>query len=167
MSKQLSGGRGSRLINMINTICLGASSICMLFMAVVVAVNVIGRYFFRSPLPATIEYVGLAAAVLISLSLLPTELAEKNISVPIIIEKLGPRALKIFKVCSLVFSLCVVGILMWTGAINGFEMFSQHEKTAVLSVPLGPFRLIWAFGCLLMFVVLVIHLIGALREGGE
>jgi len=167
MSKQLSGGRGSRLLNTINAICLSASTICMLFMAAVVAVNVIGRYFFHSPLPATIEYVGLAAAVLISLSLLPTELAEKNISVPIIIEKLGPRALKAFKVCSLVLSLCVVGVLMWTGAVNGLEMFSQHEKTAVLSVPLAPFRLIWAFGCLLMFVILVIHLIATLREGGK
>lgn len=167
MSKEVSGGRGSRLINMINTLCVGVATVCMLLMAFVVVVNVVGRYFFHSPLAATIEYVGLAAAVLISLSLFPSQLAEKNISVPIILEKLGPRTLKTFKVCSSVLSLCTVGILTWTGVVNAFEMWSQHEKTGVLCAPLGPFRLIWAFGCLFLFVILAIQFFRTPEKGGK
>jgi TRAP-type C4-dicarboxylate transport system permease small subunit len=167
MSKELQEKSGSRLLGLVNHVCLFVATISMLFMAVVVVTNVVGRYFFHSPLPATMEIVGLAAAVLISLALFPSQLAERNISVPIILEKLGPRALKVFTVSSLALSLCIVAILIWTGAGFGWEMFMKHEKTNVLMMPLGPFRLIWVLGCLLLFIILAIQLVQALRQRGK
>jgi TRAP-type transport system small permease protein len=167
MNKQLQEKSGSRLLRLVNNTCLLVGVVCMLFMAAVVATNVIGRYFFHSPFPATMEIVGLAAAVLISSALFPSQLAERNISVPIIVEKLGPRALKVFTASSLALSLCIVAILIWTGAGFGREMFMKHEKTNVLLMPLGPFRLIWVLGCVLLFIILAIQFVQALQKGGK
>ena len=157
----------SGLVNTIDRLCLGAATVCMLFMALVVAINVIGRYFFHSPLPATIEIVGLAAAVLISLSLFPSQLHDRNIAVPIVVEKLGPRAMRVFATCSLALSLCIVGVLMWTGAYYGWEMLFQFERTSVLRVPLAPFRFVWALGCLLLFLILAIQFVRSFARGGK
>jgi TRAP-type C4-dicarboxylate transport system permease small subunit len=167
MSKELQGKSGSRPLRLINHVCLFVAVICMLLMAAVVVANVVGRYFFHSPFPATMETVGLAAAVLISAALFPSQLAERNISVPIIVEKLGRRMLKVFTASSLVLSLCIIAILIWTGAGFGWEMLIKHEKTNVLRMPLGPFRLIWVLGCLLLFIILAIQLVQALRQRGK
>jgi TRAP-type C4-dicarboxylate transport system permease small subunit len=167
MNKESQEKSGSRLLGLVNRVCLFAAVISMLFMAAVVVTNVVGRYFFHSPFPATMEIVGLAAAVLISLGLFPSQLAERNISVPIIIEKLGPRTLKVFTESSLALSLCIVAILIWTGAGFGWEMLLKHERTSVLLMPLGPFRLIWVLGCFLLFIILAIQLVRTFRRGGK
>jgi TRAP-type C4-dicarboxylate transport system permease small subunit len=167
MSKQATDKQDSGLLNVIDRLCLGVATVCMLFMALVVVINVVGRYFFHSPLPATIEIVGLGAAVLISLSLFPSQLHNRNISVPIIVEKLGPRVLRVFSVCSLALSLCIVGILTWTGAGYAWEMLFRFERTSVLRVPLAPFRFIWALGCVLIFLILAIQFVRLLQRGGK
>jgi TRAP-type C4-dicarboxylate transport system permease small subunit len=157
----------SRLLNAVDRWCLAAAAVCMLFMALVVVINVVGRYFFHSPLPATIELVGLAAAILISFSLLPSQLHNRNIAVPIVVEKLGQRAMKVFAICSLALSLCIVGVLMWTAVHLAWEMLSQFEVTSVLRVPLAPFRFVWALGCALLFIILIIQFVRSFARGGN
>ncbi len=164
MSKEPADKEDSRFLNAIDRFCLSAGTVCMLFMALVVVMNVVGRYFFHSPFPATVEIVGLSAAVLISMSLFPSQLHDRNISIPIIVEKLGPRALRVFTASSLALSLCIVAIFIWTGGEYAWEMLSKFEKTSVLRMPLGPFRGVWTLGCLLIFVILAIQLLRTLRR---
>ncbi len=167
MSEQPADEEHSRFLNAVDRLCLGAGTVFMLFMALVVVVNVVGRYFFHSPFPATVEIVGLSAAVLISLSLFPSQLHDRNISVPIIVEKLGPRALRVFRASSLALSLCIVAVFIWTGGEYAWEMLSKSEKTSVLRMPMGPFRVVWTLGCLLIFVILAVQFLRILRNKGK
>jgi TRAP-type C4-dicarboxylate transport system permease small subunit len=139
----------------------------MLFMALIVVLNVLGRYFFHTPLPATIEIVGLGAAVMISFSLFSSQFWERNISVPIVVEKLGPKALKVFTATSLALSLCIVAVFVYTEFGFALEMLEKGEKTSVLRMPLGPFRLVWTLGCVLIFLVMAVQFVRTLGKGGK
>lgn len=155
--------RPQGILGWINRLCMTGGILCLLGMALIIIINVVGRYFFRSPLVATVELVGIAGALLISLSLLPCEVARRNISVPILTSKLSQGVLKVFNFSSYILSLLIVGVYVFTGAGLAFEMLTKREKTPVLELPVPIFRFIWVFGCILLFAVLLVHLIETLR----
>jgi len=153
----------NRGIIFLNRICVFGGIVSLLGMAIIIVANVIGRYFFQSPLVATVELVGIAGAFLVSLSLLPCEFARRNVSVPVITSKLPPRPLKVFNFSNYALSLIIVGVYILTGAALAWEMMIKREKTTVLALPVPLFRLVWVVGCILLFVILFIHMIETTR----
>ncbi len=155
------------LLERINRFLLAATVIWVLVMTAIVAINVIGRQFFRSPLPSTVELVGLLGALLISFGLAPSQYAGRNISIPIVTDTLPQKTRKVFDVSTLVLSLAIIAVLAWTGGIQAWDMWLKHERTSILEWPVAPFRLVWALGCGMLFVVVAANLVQTLRKKGQ
>lgn len=153
------------LLDRTNRILITVTVVCLLLMMIVVAANVLGRFLFRSPLTGTVDSVGLLGALLISLGLVPSQIARRNISIPIVTDSLPQQARKIFDSATLFLSIIIVAVFAWTGARFAWEMWLKHEKMTVLWLPVAPFRFVWALGCLMLFIVLVTHLVEKLRKG--
>jgi TRAP-type C4-dicarboxylate transport system permease small subunit len=145
-------------------VLIAVTSVLLLLMMAVVTANVTGRYFLRSPVPSTVDTVGLVGALLISLALAPSETRKRTLNIPIIIDTLPQRARVIFDVAGLVFSMAILTVLTWTGGAHAWDMLVKHERTAILEWPVAPFRFVWAFGCLLFLIVLAARLV---REVGK
>ncbi len=131
----------------------------LMLMMLVVAANVVGRLFFRSPLLGTVEYVGFLGAVLISAALVPSQMARRNINIPIITDTLPDEGRRVFEIAAQLLSLFIVAALAVTGGAYGWEMLVRGEKTSVLAWPVAPFRLLWALSCALLFVVIALQLL--------
>ncbi len=143
----------------VSRVLIVVTSVFLLLMMAVVAANVTGRYFFRSPLPSTVDTVGLLGALLISLALAPSETMKRTLNIPIIIDKLPQRARVIFDVASLALSIATLTVLTWTGGAHAWDMLVKHETTSILEWPVAPFRFVWALGCLLFLIVLAARLV--------
>jgi TRAP-type C4-dicarboxylate transport system permease small subunit len=154
----------STLLERTNRILIAVTVVCLLLMMTVVAVNVLGRFFFRFPLTGTVDTVGLLGALLISLGLVPSQIARRNISIPIVTDSLPQQARKIFDSATLFLSILIVAVFAWTGGHYAWEMLLKHERMTVLWLPVAPFRFIWALACLMLLIVLVTHLVEKLRK---
>jgi len=166
MGGEAPGERGSffTVLERMSRALIVVTSVFLLLMMAVVAANVTGRYFFRSPLPSTVDTVGLLGALLISLALAPSETMKRTLNIPIIIDKLPQRARVIFDAANLVLSMAILTVLTWTGGAQAWDMLVKHERTAILEWPVAPFRFVWAVGCLLFLIVLAARLLRAVGK---
>ncbi len=70
--------------------------------------------------------------------------------------------LKLQKVVSCIaYFLCllIVGLICWQSAVYGINMLQVGETTVLLKILIGPFILIVAFGCVALFMVILVQFI--------
>jgi TRAP-type C4-dicarboxylate transport system permease small subunit len=132
----------------------------LLFMTGVVAINVIGRGFFSSPLLGTVELVGLAGVFLISFAIGLTERDRAHITVMIMVSRLPERVQSLFAIAGFFVCLVAVILLAWGGVLQIMDAIIRPEMvTFVLRVPKAPFISVWVVGCLFLFGFLLKNLV--------
>jgi TRAP-type transport system small permease protein len=144
----------SRFLERMNHFLVPVGMGAILVMMVVVSLNVIGRVF-SLPVFGTTEVVELAGVIMVSCVLAYTQFDGQNVAATALVDKLSPRAHAIVACLTQFLTLIVVVVLGWTGFVRAYEMLNAGEITAIFRIPQGPFRMIWVFGCLALFLVLV------------
>ncbi len=153
----------SRFLKRMNTILVPVGMAAILVMMVVVSLNVIGRPF-RMPVFGTTEIVELAGVIMVSFIVAYTQFDGQNVAAMALVDKLPPRLQAITIAFTQFLTLVFVAVLGWTGFIRAYEMLSAGEITAIFRIPQGPFRIVWVFGCLTLFLVLVGQFIESVRK---
>ena len=149
-----------RLGQLVTKIAALLAIIALLFMMGVVALNVIGRGFFSSPLLGTVELVGLAGVFLISFAIGLTERERAHITVMIMVSRLSPRLQSFFAIVGLFVGLVSVTLLAWGGVLQIEDAIIRPEMvTFVLRVPKAPFMSVWVLGCFFIFGFLLKNLV--------
>lgn len=114
---------------------------CILLFAMMVGVfaDVLGRYFFASPLPAAYELVSLTMPAIIFCALPLTVLREGHVTVDLL-DALVPRRLARLQgvIVSLV-SAVALAIVSWRLAIRGLDQRRYDEVSSELYLQLWPF----------------------------
>ena len=151
-----------RFLERMNRVLVPIGMGAILIMMIVVSLNVIGRAFFRAPVFGTVEIVELAGVIFVSFILAYTQLQGENIIVNIVVEKLPPRLHAIINSFTQFLSLVIVAALVWTGFVRALEMVRVREITAIFRITQAPFRFVWVFGCITLFVVLMAQFIESL-----
>jgi TRAP-type C4-dicarboxylate transport system permease small subunit len=151
-----------RFLERMNRVLVPIGMGAILIMMVVVSLNVIGRAFFRAPVFGTVEIVELAGVIFVSFILAYTQLQGENIIVNIVVEKLPPRPHAIINSFTQFLSLVIVAALVWTGFVRAWEMVRVREITAIFRITQAPFRFVWVFGCITLFLVLIAQFIESL-----
>jgi TRAP-type C4-dicarboxylate transport system permease small subunit len=144
----------SRFLKRMNQVLVPVGMVAILVMMVVVSLNVIGR-FFGLPVFGTTEVVELAGVIMVSFILAYTQFDKQNVAATALIDKLSPRLQAIANSLTQLLTLVIVALLGWTGFVRAEEMLEAGEITAIFRIPQAPFRFVWVFGCLALFVVLI------------
>lgn len=137
----------------------GVACLALFAMMIVTFVDVVGRYFFASPLPAGYELVSLIMPLIIFCALPAVNLRGGHVTIDLLDNLIpaGVRRLQ-HRVVSLA-SAAVLGVITWRLAVLSF---SHHEFDAVtdeLFLPLWPFS---AVTCALAAVATSTMLVAAL-----
>jgi TRAP-type C4-dicarboxylate transport system permease small subunit len=151
-----------RFLERMNRVLVPIGMGAILIMMIVVSLNVIGRAFFRAPVFGTVEIVELAGVIFVSFILAYTQLQGENIIVNIVVEKSPPRLHAIINSFTQFLSLVIVAALVWTGFVRALEMVRVREITAIFRITQAPFRFVWVFGCITLFLVLIAQFIESL-----
>jgi TRAP-type C4-dicarboxylate transport system permease small subunit len=123
--------------------------------------DVIGRGFFRKPIPGTFELSEYLLAVLILLGAAYTQQVKGHVGVDFITSRLSPRLRKICQIITTLLSLFIIAIVVWQGFLQGM---SERTVSEILRIPQYPFRLLVAIGGFLLWLELLIDLIGLIGE---
>ena len=118
---------------------------------IVIIINILGRFLFKSPLHGTIELVELMT-VLVVYSVLPyTELYKRHVHVELLVSQFSGRV-KDYIAAIMSFAGTVFFLVMsWQAAKLAWENISPTvRETDTLSIPFAPFVFMIAIGSLLL-----------------
>ncbi len=129
--------------------------------------DVIGRGFFRKPIPGTFELSEYVLAVFILLGAAYTQQVKGHVGVDFLTSRLSPRARTFCEMITTVLSLFIIGIVVWQGWAEGIVERAVSDQ---LRIPQYPFRLLVAVGGSLLWLELLIDLFNTIgkfkrREG--
>ncbi len=155
----------SRIASVLLAFFLTVGGLALMVMLVYVAGNSVGRALFRSPLMGTIEITGLAGVVVVSVAIAFVEREKSNVVVDAVTATLPRRARRLLDAAMLLLSLGAVAFLLYAVVRDAFASLAAREPTLTLSVPIGPFKLVWAAGLFGSWLFMLKHFIEAVREG--
>jgi TRAP-type C4-dicarboxylate transport system permease small subunit len=123
--------------------------------------DVVGRSFFRKPIPGSFELSEFILAVFILLGAAYTQQVKGHVGVDFVTSRLSIRARGICEIITTLLSLFIIAIVIWIGFLEGIK-----EKTVsdMLRIPQYPFRLLVSVGGSLLWLELLIDLVNSIGK---
>jgi TRAP-type C4-dicarboxylate transport system permease small subunit len=118
--------------------------------------DVIGRGFFRKPIPGTFELSEYILATFILLGAAYTQQVKGHVGVDFVTSRLSPHLRTTCQIITTLLSLFIIGIVIWQGWVEGIR---ERTVSDMLRVPQYPFRLLVAIGGFLLWLELLIDLL--------
>lgn len=148
------------LCNLVATI----SGLGLLALMAVMAGDVIGRYFFKHPLPGAYELVEYLMAIFVPCCLAYSAERKCHVGVDILVERLAPKTRLMVDIVTQTITIILVCIVVRQGWIGFVEALSSTMKSSVLQIPNAPFLLSIPVGFGAFAFFLFIHLLQSIRE---
>jgi TRAP-type C4-dicarboxylate transport system permease small subunit len=123
--------------------------------------DVIGRGFFRKPIPGTFELSEYVLAVFILLGAAYTQQVKGHVGVDFITSRLSPRPRAVCEIITTILSLFIIVVIIWQGFLEGIR---ERTVSDMLRIPQYPFRLLVAIGGFLLWLELLIDLASSIGK---
>lgn len=122
---------------------------CILLFAMMLLTfaDVMGRYLFSAPLPATYEVVSLMMPAIIFCALPLTVLNENHVTVDLLDDIIPRPMARVQAVFVHLFSTAALGLIAWRLVIKSMSQFEYEEITDELFLPMWPFSALMAVLC--------------------
>ena len=152
--------RIQRLARAINGIGVGFLAV-MMFLT---GTDVTLRYIFNRPIAGAYELTELMMVILVFWCLSYTQLEKGHVAIDLVFSRLPKRVQVITDV--IVYCLCLglFTLLVWQSVVQAKSKLASGLVTGTLTIPVWPFYLVVAFGCLIMWLLLLIELLGSLNR---
>ena len=133
---------------------LGAGAALLLFALVfVTCVDVVGRYFFSSPLTGAFEITEILLAALVFAALPLTTERKEHIEVDLLNVFLSGIVKKYLSAFVGLFSAALLATLSWRLASHALHAAADGTTTNALGIPFAPFGYMAALSCLLSALI--------------
>lgn len=136
----------------------------MMFLTVV---DVTGRKFFDAPITGSYELTEFMLALIVFFSLGYTQIQKGHIAMEALVTKFPPRVQAISDSIVYLISIGLGLVLTWQLVAHAKRTYLGKHVTGVLSLPLYPFLIAAAFGCLLYSMVLLVDFLLSLEKVRE
>ena len=133
-------------------------------MAVVTALDVIGRYLLNAPLPGSYELVGLLLAITVFAALPLATLGREHVVVDVLDHLLPPRLVALQRAVTEAAAGAILAVLAWQLWLRGERLALEHATTNLLAIPLAPVAFLMAAFTALAAAAMVILAGVSLRE---
>ncbi len=142
------------------------SLISLFLMMLFVPVDVFGRYVLKTPVYGDLEYQQLAMVLIVFLALPYCTFKKGHIFVELLVAHLSGRVLAIVQSFAYFTGFAIMLLISFYLAKFGLqELASSTGRTTVMvSIPLAPFIIIAAFGCLIMALELLTDFLHSLTN---
>lgn len=148
----------------LSSLVAAIAGIGLLALMVVMAADVIGRYFFKHPIPGAYELVEYLMAVFIPCCVAYSAERKCHVGVDILVERLAPRTRLLVEIITQAITIVLISLVVRQGWIGFTEALSSTMKSAVLQIPNAPFLLSIPVGFGAFAIFLFIHLLQSIRE---
>jgi TRAP-type C4-dicarboxylate transport system permease small subunit len=137
----------ARKIGALNTWLAKAGGYVLLCMMALTISDVIGRYFFNSPITGAYEITEVMMVTVVFLFIGYTQAEKGHISIDFVIRLLPQKMRMTIDIVTHLVSLFIMILIGWMNILRCLELMRINEVTPILHVPISPFFLILAIGC--------------------
>lgn len=142
----------------------GLMLLAMMFLG---ACDVIGRFFFNSPITGAMEIGTVLMGSMIFLAWSYTQANRSHVTVDIFFAFYSPRVRAILTFVMMFLSLILFAFIAWQSASIAISDWHGHKLIRLILIPIAPFKLlisIGAFFICLEFIIQMIELIPKIRR---
>jgi len=139
----------------------------MVALMVLIVADVCLRYLFNSPIASSNELVMFLMAVVVFSALSYTETVDGHVIIDLVVSRLPWRAKTALRAITSIISLALFALIAQQNIVRAKALQAEGLTSSILHVPVYPFYLFAAFGCALLCVVLLIHVLVSLIPKGE
>lgn len=140
-------------------ILAGLAGVSLLLVVVVIAVGVVLRFTFATPILGSNEIVQLLSVAVVMLALPFATAQGAHVRVDVLDERIGHAGRLFGDVLSRILSAFVLSVLVWRAALRTAEAWTYADVTNMLSIPLWPFCALLTAGIAPSALVLLVQLI--------
>jgi TRAP-type transport system small permease protein len=144
--------------------------IVLSLMVLIFTVNVVGRYVFNRPLLGADEIIDVSMVALVFLAVGYTGFHKGHVRVDLVTSHLPKRVQSILDNIASLLGAGYWAVLGWQAAVRAWaSIFQRRESTDVLDIPVTPFVLVMAVGCLILSLQLLVdfyHSVTSESDGG-
>lgn len=148
------------VIRTVHTIGLGI----LVGMMLLTVVDVIGRKFFDAPITGSYELTEFMLALIVFFSVGYTQIQKGHIAMEALVSRFTPRVQAITDSVVYLVSIGLGSVLTWQLVAHAKRTYIGKHETGVLHLPLYPFLIAAAFGCLLYSLVLLVDFLISLEK---
>lgn len=120
-----------------------AGALVALAIGAMTTVSVIGRAFFKQPIPGDVEITQMGIALAISLGLPWCQLHGANIVVDFFTQNLSERRRRLLDAAGCVLLVLMYGVLAWRTGVGAVAVRQAQETTMIIGLPMW-----WAYASL-------------------
>jgi len=142
------------------------SGIAIVVMTIIMTLDVVARYALKSGIPDTIEISSMLLGAVTALALASVTGREDHIRFSVVTDMFSTRAQGFARLLTLMIAVVMFGLMTWHAALRGISNLRTGEFMGSLQIPIWPFRMMFAFGCLLTFLVVVSQLFAHFTHKG-
>lgn len=114
-----------------------------LLVAVMTAVSVVGRAWFKSPIQGDVEITQLGIALSISLCIPWCQMRGANIIVDFFTQNMRPQRLRMLDAIGALLLALMCALLAWRTGVGALAVRGAHETTMIIGLPMW-----WAYASL-------------------
>ncbi len=166
MSKPLKEHDGGfrRAIYTTSTILLYVSTGLLFVLLLLSTADVLGRYFFNSPLSGSQEISEILLPGIVLLGWAYAQRLKIHVSVDLLFNRFPPRPKAIIALLTTCLALVVSILIVWQGTLLSMSYFNMGRLIRNINVPIFIPRLLVPLGGISLFLVLIIDLYDYVKE---
>ncbi|MFV0439257.1 MAG: TRAP transporter small permease [Desulfopila sp.] len=142
-------------VKILAAVASGALAVMMFLMAA----DVVGRYFFSSPIPGGMESTEMLMAIIVPFSIAYCAMQHSHVAVDLVVEKYPAKARFVLNYIMTLLSVGFVALIGWQNCSYIVEMYQGNLTSAVLKLPTYPFVAAVAIGMITFALVMFSQLI--------
>ena len=131
------------------------SAFALLGLIALVALNIMARAVFNSPIAGTYEIGQFLMVVVVFMAISYTQARKGHIALEILVKRFPLKVQTILQSVTLTVGIILFALMSWRSVVYGLRLLEGHETSMVLKIPHGPFLFLVAFGCILFCLVLI------------
>ena len=148
-----------KTIDMTCRIVNGVAALMLFGMMLIIVVDVILRYVFKSPLAGGPEFVEFMLAVTISLSLAYAGVRKAHVAVGFLVSRFSQKVQVVINSINQFLAAGFFFLIAWKSAGQAVVLKANEQTSMVMSIPIYPFLWVLVIGSGLLGLVFIIQCI--------
>jgi len=165
--ERMKGNRVLKKMEATSTLMASVGCMALLCMMLICTIDVIGRYFFNTPVTGAFEITEFLVLILIFSFIGYTQSKKAHVSVDLLFT-LFPRRLQVV-IDLITHTMCLVlmGLITWMSIIKALELIEVGAVSPNLKIPTYPFVFFLVLGCAVMCIQYLVDIVRLLVDRKE
>ena len=136
----------ARAPDIVTSAAAGAAGVVLILLMLLTTADVVGRYFFNSPINGVFDLTHFAVSIITYLGLAYCGWRGAHVGIELLYDRLPTVARRVLNRATNLAGCTLFGLISWRTAVQSIDVREMGEASQMLEVPLYPLYYLVTFG---------------------